>query len=108
MINIDPLPRLPVSWKEFSDLLRASIPKTNDVNETNRETDRISSVAEATNRLPREKLADRTSSHLQNKEQRMEEEEKDPIRDAIHQLRNGMPRSPPPSGTSDAGIDVLA
>jgi len=108
MIKIDPLPRLPVSWKEFSDLLRASIPKTDEIKDTNRETDRISSVAEATNRLPREKPTNRTSSQIQNKKQRSEEEGKDPIRDAIHQLRNGMPRSPPPSGTSDAGIDVHA
>jgi hypothetical protein len=38
----------------------------------------------------------------------LEEEEKDPIRDAIRQLRNGMPRSPPASGISDDGIDILA
>ena len=108
MINIDPLPLLPVSWKEFSDLLRASIPKTSDVNDTNRETHRISSVAEATNRLRKDRLTERTSSHPQTKEQHLEEEEKDPIRDAIRQLRNGMPRSPPASGISDDGIDILA
>jgi hypothetical protein len=105
MINIDPLPRLPVSWKEFSDLLRASIPKTNDINNTNR----IGSVSEVTNRLPEEKkLSDRASPQPQAKEKRLEEEEKDPIRAAIYQLRNGMPRSPPPSGKVDEGIDVLA
>lgn len=108
MINMDPLPRLPVSWKEFSDLLRASIPKTNDINEVNRTTDRVNAAAEVQNRLPANRLKDRASPHPQTAERRLEEEEKDPIREAIRQLRNGMPRSPPPSGVVEEGIDILA
>ncbi len=104
MISIDPLPRLPVGWKEFSDLLRASIPKTNEKDEPHR----VSSADEVSNRVPDERLSNPTSSHPQTKDKRMEQEEKDPIRDAIQQLRNGFPRSPPSSGKLEDGIDVLA
>lgn len=106
MHSVDSFPRLPVSWKEFSDLLRASQP--------NPLVRKIEPAVQVQIGVKDEDAAT-TRPHArdfethENAKQKQADEE-DPIRNAIDQLRNGFTRSTAfqATGSNSDSIDVYA